>query len=92
MDKDIEQMLDKFADKTCVERYVGNVDVERTDGTMLCNVPMYRKELLADGDDLDSVYEREYVAIREDDIDEELFLGNSGGQNLIIKERTEYGD
>lgn len=85
---DINDILKSEPHETVVERLIGNIDVERADGTLERNVPMYRKELLDDMDDIESVYEREYVAIKEGDIDEEIFLGDSVGNNVTIKERT----
>lgn len=73
--------------ETYMERLIGNIDVERLDGTVERDVAMYRKEKIADLDDTESVYEREYVAIKKGDIDEEIFLGNDKGDTITIKER-----
>lgn len=67
-----------------VERLIGNVDVERLDGTIIKDVELLRKEKLADAKDIESVYEREYVVEYDD---EEIFLGNDGGETITIKER-----
>lgn len=82
---DIEELLNNTADEVYIERLVWNVDVERLDGTMLKDAEMVRKEKLAKGDDIESVYEREYVA---ENGDEEVYLGDDKGNNIIIKERT----
>ena len=82
---DMEELLNNTADEIYIERLMLNVDVERTDGTILKDVAMVRKEKLVDGDDIESVYEREYVA---ENGDEEVYLGDDKGDNIIIKERT----
>ena len=71
-----------------IERLIGDVDVELLDGTLEKDVALYRKEKIAEPDDIESVYEREYVAIKKGDIDEEIFLGNDKGKTITIKERT----
>lgn len=89
---DTIRLFDTLDGETYMERLVGNVDVERLDGTLEKDVALYRKEKIADPDDIESVYEREYVAIKKGDIDEEIFLGNDKGDTITIKERRiEYG-
>lgn len=70
-----------------IERYIGDVNVERLDGTILKDVPMYRKEKYADKDDTESIYEREYVAQYDD---EEIYLGDDKGTNMTLKERKPW--
>ena len=82
--RDTGELLNSVDGEAYIERYVGNVDVERLDGTTLEDVPMVRKEKIADGNDIESVYEREYVAENED---EEIFLGDDKGETITIKER-----
>lgn len=82
---ELKELLNSVPNEIYVERYVGDVDIERLDGTTIKDACLLRKEKIADDDDLDSVYEREYVAEHND---EEIYLGNSGGDNLIIKERN----
>lgn len=84
---DIGDILNEVPHETYIERLIGDVDVERLDGTIEYDVALYRKEKIAEPDDIESVYEREYVAIKEGDIDEEIFLGNDKGDTIIIKER-----
>ena len=81
------RFFDTLDGETYMERLVGNIDVERLDGTLAKDVALYRKEKIADPDDIESVYEREYVAIKKGDIDEEIFLGNDKGDTITIKER-----
>ena len=81
---DVDKLLDRLSSETYIERLIGDVDVERLDGTILKNVSLLRKEKLADSDDIESVYEREYVAEHDD---EEIFLGNDKGETITIKER-----
>lgn len=85
---DINDILKSVPGEAVVERLIGNIDVERADGTVEHDLPMYRKEILEDMDDIESVCEREYYAMKEGDIDEEIFLGDSVGNNVTIKERT----
>lgn len=85
--EDTIKLFDTLDGETYMERLVGNIDVERLDGTIERDMPMYRKEKIADLDDTESVYEREYVAIKKGDIDEEIFLGNDKGETITIKER-----
>lgn len=85
--KDIDGILKSVPHETSVERLIGDVDVERSDGTMEYDIPLYRKEILEDGDDIESVFERQYYAIKEGDVDEEIYLGNDKGDNIIIKEK-----
>lgn len=85
--EDTIKIFDVLDGETYMERLIGNVDVERLDGTVERDIPMYRKEKIADLDDMESVYEREYVAIKKGDIDEEIFLGNDKGDTITIKER-----
>ena len=82
---DMEELLNNTADEVFIERLMLNVDVERLDGTILENVAMIRKEKIADGEDIESVYEHEYVA---ENGDEEVYLGDDKGNNIIIKERA----
>lgn len=85
---DTIRLFDTLEGETYMERLVGNIDVERLDGTLAKGVVLYRKEKIADPDDIESVYEREYVAIEKGDIDEEIFLGNDKGDTITIKERS----
>lgn len=85
--EDTKELFNGLDGETYMERLVGNVDVERLDGTVEKDVELYRKEKIADPDDIESVYEREYVAIKKGDIDEEIFLGNDKGDAITIKER-----
>lgn len=80
----INKLLDRLSSETYIERLIGDVDIERLDGTILKDASLLRKEKLADGNDIESVYEREYVAEYED---EEVFLGNDKGETITIKER-----
>ena len=84
---DMRELFDGLDGETYMERLIGNIDVERLDGTLERDVAMYRKEKIADPDDTESVYEREYVAIKKGGIDEEIFLGNDKGETITIKER-----
>lgn len=84
---DIMGILKSVPGEFYVERLIGNVDVERLDGTIEHDIELYRKEKIVEPDDIESVYEREYVAIKAGEIDEELFLGNDKGLNVTIKER-----
>ena len=83
----MEDVSDVLPGEMGIERYVGNVNVERLDGTLLKDVPLYRKEKYADKDDTESIYEREYVAVKND---EEIYLGDDKGTNLTLKERTAW--
>lgn len=85
--EEISDILKSVPSEFYIERLIGNVDVERMNGTLEKNVALYRKEKIADLDDTESVYEREYVAIKKGDIDEEIFLGNDKGDTITIKER-----
>lgn len=85
--KNVKELFNGLDGEIYMERLVGNIDVERLDGTVERDVPMYRKEKIADPDDTESVYEREYVAIKKGDIDEEIFLGNDKGETITIKEK-----
>lgn len=84
---EISDILKSVPHETSIERLVGNVNVERLDGTIEEDLAMYRKEKIANDDDMESVYEREYVAIKKGNIDEEIFLGNDKGETITIKER-----
>lgn len=84
---DIGDIFNEVPHETYIERLIGDVDVERLDGTIEYDVALYRKEKIAEPDDIESVYEREYVAIKKGDIDEEIFLGNDKGDTITIKER-----
>lgn len=84
---DISDVFKSMPQEYYIERLVGNVCVERLDGTIVRDVAMYRKEKFSDLDDTESVYEREYVAIKKGDIDEEIFLGNDKGETITIKEK-----
>lgn len=84
---DIGDIFNEVPHETYIERLIGNIDVERLDGTTEKDVALYRKEMIADPDDTESIYEREYVAIKKGDIDEEIFLGNDKGDTITIKER-----
>ena len=84
---DTKELFDRLDGETYMERLIGNINVERLDGTLEKDIAMYRKEKIADPDDIESVYEREYVAIKKGDIDEEIFLGNDKGDTITIKER-----
>ena len=84
---DIGDIFNGMPHETYIERLIGNIDVERLDGTTEKDIALYRKEKIADLDDTESVYEREYVAIKKGDIDEEIFLGNDKGDTITIKER-----
>ena len=85
--KEISDILKSVPSEFYIERLIGDVDVERLDGTTDYDVALYRKEKIAEPDDIESVYEREYVAIKKGDIDEEIFLGNDKGETITIKER-----
>lgn len=87
--KEISDILKSVPSEFYIERLIGDVDVERLDGTIEYDVALYRKEKIADPDDTESVYEREYVAIKKGDIDEEIFLGNDKGETITIKEKGE---
>lgn len=87
---DFEDTLKSVPGEHFIERLIGDVDVERLDGTIEQELAMYRKEKLADPDDIESVYEREYVAVKEGQTEgtiEEIFLGNDKGDTITIKER-----
>ena len=87
--KKISDILKSVPSEFYIERLIGDVDVERLDGTTEYDVALYRKEKIAEPDDIESVYEREYVAIKKGDIDEEIFLGNDKGETITIKERRQ---
>lgn len=87
--EEISDILKSVPSEFYIERLIGDVDVERLDGTIEYDVALYRKEKIADPDDTESVYEREYVAIKKGDIDEEIFLGNDKGETITIKEKGE---
>ena len=84
---DLNEVLNGVPQEIYIERLVGGIDVERLDGTIGHGLAMYRKEKIADPNDIESVYEREYVAIKKGDIDEEIFLGNDKGETITIQER-----
>ena len=84
---EISDILKSVPSEFYIERLIGDVDVERLNGTLEKDVALYRKEKIAEPDDIESVYEREYVAIKKGDIDEEIFLGNDKGETITIKER-----
>lgn len=87
---DFEDTLESVPGEHFVERLIGDVDVERLNGAIERELAMYRKEKLADPDDIESVYEREYVAVKEGQTEgtiEEIFLGNDKGDTITIKER-----
>ena len=86
---EISDILKSVPSEFYIERLIGDVDVERLDGTTEYDVALYRKEKIAEPDDIESVYEREYVAIKKGDIDEEIFLGNDKGETITIKERRQ---
>lgn len=85
--KEISDILKSVPSEFYIERLIGGIDVERLDGTTEKDIELYRKEKFADPDDTESVYEREYVAIKKGDIDEEIFLGNDKGDTITIKEK-----
>lgn len=87
---EISDILKSVPSEFYIERLIGDVDVERLDGTIEYDVALYRKEKIAEPDDIESVYEREYVAIKKGDIDEEIFLGNDKGDTITIKERRQH--
>lgn len=84
---EISDILKSVPSEFYIERLIGDVNVERLNGTLEKDVALYRKEKIAEPDDIESVYEREYVAIKKGDIDEEIFLGNDKGETITIKER-----
>ena len=86
--REISDILKSVPSEFYIERLIGDLDVERLDGTTEYDVALYRKEKIAKPDDIESVYEREYVAIKKGDVDEEIFLGNDKGETITIKERT----
>ena len=86
--REISDILKSVPSEFYIERLIGDVDVERLDGTTEYDVALDRKEKIAKPDDIESVYEREYVAIKKGDVDEEIFLGNDKGETITIKERT----
>ena len=88
--KEISDILKSVPSEFYIERLIGDVDVERLDGTIEKDTALYRKEKFADPDDIESIYEREYVAIKKGDIDEEIFLGDDKGDTITIKERRQY--
>ncbi len=88
--EEISDILKSVPSEFYIERLIGNIDVERLDGTTEKDIALYRKEKFADPDDIESVYEREYVAIKKGDIDEEIFLGDDKGDTITIKERRQY--
>lgn len=88
--KEISDILKSMPSEFYIERLIGGIDVERLDGTTEKDIELYRKEKFADPDDTESVYEREYVAIKNGDVDEEIFLGNDKGDTITIKERRQH--
>lgn len=86
---DISDIFKSVPSEFYIERLIGDIDVERLDGTIDEGLSMYRKEKIADPDDIESVYEREYVAIKDGDVLEEVFLGNDKGDIITIKERRQ---
>ena len=85
--EEISDILKSVPSEFYIERLIGDIDVERLDGTIEYDIALYRKEKFADPDDIESVYEREYVAIKDGDVDEEIFLGNDKGDTITIKEK-----
>ena len=85
---DMNDIIGQPDAETCLERLVGNINVERLDGSILENVEMYRREKLEDPNDTESVYEVEYVALTNDDVPEEIFLGDDKLFTITIKERS----
>lgn len=86
--EEISDILKSVPSEFYIERLIGDVDVERLNGITEHDVALYRKEKFADPDDTESVYEREYVAIKKGNVDEEIFLGNDKGDTITIKERS----
>lgn len=86
----ISDIFKCFSGKTYIENYIGNIDVERSDGTLLKDVQLWRKEELADADDIESTCGFEFIAYVEhdDEMDEEIFLGDCSGNNIKIKENV----
>lgn len=84
---DISDILSSVPHEVFIERLIGNIDVKRLDGTIEKDIPMYRKEKIVSEDDIESVYEREYVAIKDEDTQEEIFLGDDKGRTITVKER-----
>lgn len=82
--KSIKEILNTDDGEVYIERLIGPIDVERLDGTTINDATMWRKEKIADVDDIESIYEREYVAEYRD---EEIFLGNDKGKTITIKEK-----
>lgn len=71
-----------------IERYMGVADIERLDGTLGRYYRIYCLERLAKADDIESVYQRDFIAKPDDSPDgEELYLGNDAGEGVTIKER-----
>ena len=74
--------------ETFIERFMGYVDVERLNGDIDKDCKLYRHEKYADENDIESVYEMEYVVdIERPDGVLELFVGDDKGNNITIKER-----
>lgn len=71
-----------------IERFMGYVDVERLNGTIEKDCKLYRHEKYADENDIESVYEMEYVVdIERPDGTLELYVGDDKGNNITVKER-----
>lgn len=85
--KDAAEILNNSAGEVSVARLVGSVNVELLDGTTAEGVHLVRKEKLADGGDIESIYEREYVAYVGN---REVFLGNDKGETITVKERRQH--
>lgn len=86
---DLEHILHSVPCETSVERYIGRVNVERLNGTVLKDMALMRKEKLAEPDDIESVYEREYYVEHNS---EEIFVGNDKGETMILKEQPYKGE
>ncbi len=83
----INDILKSLPHKTYIETYIGSVDVKRTDGKTLNNVPLFRKEELADMEDIESACGYEYVVIVQNEMtDEEIFIGDNNGYNILVEE------
>ena len=84
MDEDIIKMLRSLPHETYNEVYIGRVDLERLDGTILKDMDLMCKEKLYDDDDIESIYEREYYV---ENGNEEIFVGDDKGKTIILKEQ-----
>ena len=84
----ISDIIKSVPGEASIERLIGDINVKRLDGTVLRDVQMYRKEVLLDVDDIESVYRREYVAYVGDGPIEEIFLGDDNGRTIILKENV----